>query len=104
MVGASTDSISSTCDSDIAVVVAIQTFFRCALGGVGKYGTIADCNSSCGISIGVNSIITVAINNRQAAIENNLTFTVHAIIVGLVVVSATIDCDAGLGLNALCAI
>ena len=58
LVGTCTDTNARSCNLNVGIVVAVESFFWRSLGGIGKGHSVANGNSTCSACVRVNGIVT----------------------------------------------
>ena len=89
--GADADACAG--NPDIIVVIAVEAFLRAAFCGVGKSYAVANGDGTCLSCIRVDSIVAVVEAYRHAAVEEDLTRRVDAVVVAFEVMLTAFNID-----------
>ena len=92
------DGDARTCDLDIAVVVAVETFLWRTFRGVCEYSPVADGDGSRASIVGIHGIVAIGVTHRCTTVEVDGSAGVDAVVITCEIVFATLDVNTCLRL------
>ena len=90
LIGASTDAIAVARDSNVGIVVAVETLLGRTLRSIGKHRTVANRDSTTLASIAVDSIVAIRPTYRHAALKEEFARTIRVAAVDAIIVAIEI--------------
>lgn len=90
LIGASTDAIARARDSNVGIVVAVETLLGSTLRSIGKHRSVANRDSTLLASIAVDSIVAIRPTYRRAPLKEEFARTIRVAAVDAIVVAIEI--------------